>query len=113
VFTVATGLVLLLTAGMSLARHRSPLERAGLGLLWAGGASNLIDRLAHDRVVDFLNVGLGPLRTGIFNVADMAVTAGVLLVLVRQGSKSATGMEHAGNATGTTASPTTSTDIDR
>jgi signal peptidase II len=31
-------------------------------------------------VVDFLNVGIGPLRTGIFNVADMAITAAAILL---------------------------------
>jgi signal peptidase II len=35
------------------------------------------------RVVDFLNVGLGPVRTGIFNVADMAIMAGVILLIVQ------------------------------
>jgi signal peptidase II len=29
--------------------------------------------------VDFLNVGIGSLRTGIFNVADMAIMAGVII----------------------------------
>ena len=55
---------------------------AGLGLVLAGGASNLWDRALGGAVVDFLNVGVGPLRTGIFNVADMAITAGVALVLL-------------------------------
>lgn len=50
-----------------------------LALILGGGVGNLIDRLAHHgRVVDFLNVGIGPLRTGIFNVADLAITCGVL-----------------------------------
>ena len=38
-------------------------------------------------VIDFLNVGVGPLRTGIFNVADMAILLGVgifLFTKVRQ-----------------------------
>ena len=39
--------------------------------------------LAYDgRVVDFLNVGIDSLRTGIFNVADMAITFGALLMLL-------------------------------
>jgi signal peptidase II len=55
----------------------------GLAFLWAGGVSNLADRVARGgRVVDFLNVGVGPLRTGIFNVADMAIMLGVALVLL-------------------------------
>jgi len=53
-----------------------------LSLVCAGGLSNLIDRIVYDgHVVDFLNVGIGPLRTGIFNVADMAITFGALLML--------------------------------
>lgn len=31
--------------------------------------------------VDFLNVGVGPVRTGVFNVADMAIAAGVVILL--------------------------------
>jgi signal peptidase II len=50
--------------------------------MWGGGASNLIDRAARGHVVDFLNVGLGSLRTGIFNVADIAVLLGALLIVV-------------------------------
>jgi signal peptidase II len=56
---------------------------ACLSLVCGGGLSNLIDRIAYDgRVVDFLNVGIGPVRTGIFNVADMAITAGAILLAI-------------------------------
>ena len=55
----------------------------GFALILAGGVGNLIDRVLNDgRVVDFMNVGIGRLRTGVFNVADMALMAGVGLVLV-------------------------------
>lgn len=48
-------------------------------LMFAGGLGNLIDRLFFEGgVIDFLNVGIGSLRTGIFNVADMAIMAGVI-----------------------------------
>ncbi|HEV2851961.1 MAG TPA: signal peptidase II [Thermoanaerobaculia bacterium] len=61
----------------------SPGQKVGLSLLVGGGLGNLIDRVAnHGHVIDFVSVGIGPLRTGIFNVADMAITAGVLVVLV-------------------------------
>jgi signal peptidase II len=55
---------------------------------------NLIDRLLNGgQVVDFVNVGVGDLRTGIFNLADVAIMigAGVLLVwnaLLRKADKS-------------------------
>jgi signal peptidase II len=58
--------------------------RLGLALVCGGGASNLIDRIMHDGyVIDFLNVGVGGLRTGIFNIADMAIVFGALLVVVQ------------------------------
>ncbi len=54
----------------------------GAALLVGGGIGNLIDRVARGGVViDFMNVGLGPVRTGIFNVADMAIMAGIALVM--------------------------------
>jgi lipoprotein signal peptidase len=40
------------------------------------------DRVSRGAVVDFLNVGTGSPRTGIFNVADMAVIAGLVLTLL-------------------------------
>jgi signal peptidase II len=50
-----------------------------------GGLGNLIDRLLNDfAVVDFLNFGIGHLRTGILNVADMSVTFGVIFLIVDQ-----------------------------
>jgi signal peptidase II len=82
IFVVGTAAVLI---GLSfgLLRHgRSGWGTLGLSLIWAGGISNLIDRIAHGHVADFLNLGIGPLRTGIFNVADVAITCGVGLILL-------------------------------
>lgn len=53
---------------------------ACVGIL-SGGLGNLIDRVTNNgQVTDFLNIGVGSLRTGIFNVADMAITGGALLL---------------------------------
>ncbi len=46
-----------------------------------GGIGNLIDRIAHGSVTDFFLIKLGFLKTGIFNMADVSVTMGVLLLL--------------------------------
>ena len=54
----------------------------GVALLVGGGVSNLLDRIIHGTVIDFMNVGIGPLRTGIFNVADMAIMLGVGIVML-------------------------------
>lgn len=47
-----------------------------IGLLVGGAAGNLIDRIAHDAVTDFIKIGFWPT----FNVADVAITFGVLLL---------------------------------
>lgn len=54
----------------------------GLTLVLGGGIGNLIDRLFRGTVTDFLNVGVGSFRTGIFNIADVAIVIGVLFIVV-------------------------------
>ena len=81
-FLVGNSLVLLLVLIYAfLGRPSLPLL-LGAALLSAGGLGNLLDRALHQgRVVDFINLGIGPVRTGVFNVADMAIMAGVFLLL--------------------------------
>lgn len=57
-------------------------DDVALAMILAGGTGNLIDRMRFDgRVTDFLYLTAGPLHTGVFNVADMAVTFGVIWLL--------------------------------
>lgn len=46
-----------------------------------GGIGNLIDRIAYGEVTDFFHINIGYFKTGIFNMADVSVTLGVLLIL--------------------------------
>jgi signal peptidase II len=81
---VAVNLVILLgLAWWALARPNPLLVRVSATLIIAGGIGNLIDRLGREggRVVDFLVVGVGPVRTGVFNVADVALMLGVMGIL--------------------------------
>ena len=82
IFTVLVGLFLAgLLSYVLLSRELAMRHVVYLSLVCGGGLSNLVDRIAYDgHVVDFLNIGIGSLRTGIFNVADMAITAGALLL---------------------------------
>lgn len=64
-------------------RRWPPGTVAGLSLIVGGGLGNLIDRLLQDgAVIDYVSVGVGPLRTGIFNLADVAILTGAFLILV-------------------------------
>lgn len=82
------GGLLLVTVGILwtlVARGMNAVQTVGAALASAGGLGNVIDRLIYSgQVTDFLNVGIGSFRTGIFNVADMALMLGVALLLVRR-----------------------------
>jgi signal peptidase II len=57
------------------------LARLGLALILGGAVGNLIDRLALGSVVDFVDVVLGDWHFWAFNVADSAITLGVVAML--------------------------------
>jgi signal peptidase II len=55
----------------------------GLALIIAGGTGNLVDRILNNgEVIDFMNMGINGLRTGIFNVADLNISIGIGLVIL-------------------------------
>ena len=82
VFTIGNMLLLVALAVAAVRSRWSGLSVVGIALVVAGGMSNLVDRLLRGSVIDFVSVGVGPWRTGIFNIADMAVMLGAALVLI-------------------------------
>ena len=62
-----------------IAKMRS-LERLAFGLILGGAVGNLIDRVRVGAVVDFIDIGVGSLRWPAFNVADSAITIGVVIL---------------------------------
>ena len=87
VFGVGNGLLLVGLAAFAMRARWPRRVLLGVALFVAGGASNLADRIAYGMVIDFMNVGIGSLRTGIFNVADMAIMLGAG-ILVLEGYRS-------------------------
>lgn len=83
-FTVAVGAFVAGLLGWALLSKRlSWPPRLALTAIGAGGLGNLIDRLRFDgAVTDFLNLGIGSLRTGIFNLADAILMLGVILLFL-------------------------------
>jgi signal peptidase II len=81
-FGIGNAVLLLALTVMAMRRRWSRSALLGLSLCVAGGVSNLLDRFAFGSVVDFINVGLGPVRTGIFNVADVAIMLGAAVVVL-------------------------------
>ena len=76
----------IMTAYILRARNREWMTLAAFSFIVGGGMGNLIDRLFRDgRVSDFINLGIGQLRTGIFNVADLSILAGCILLVLSPG----------------------------
>jgi signal peptidase II len=65
------------TSGRDIARTLA------ISLVSAGAVGNLIDRVRGPQgVVDFIDIGLGDMRWPTFNVADMAVSTGAILLAI-------------------------------
>jgi signal peptidase II len=88
--------VLILTLGaltlllMYFAYHpRTPSLALAVGLITGGAVGNLIDRLRIDSVIDFLDPPFWPA----FNLADVAIVAGVALLIISLGAPNAHGAQ--------------------
>jgi signal peptidase II len=66
---------------MSVRKISMPMFLA-LALLVGGGIGNLIDRVRFQFVIDFFYIEIGILHTGVFNIADMAITSAFVVMLV-------------------------------
>jgi signal peptidase II len=62
------------------------LEAVVFALIAAGGLGNIIDRVMAGKVVDFMHMHFGFAGTGIFNVADLYITFGVVIYLLVAGA---------------------------
>jgi signal peptidase II len=73
------------------AARGNPLQSVGAAMICAGGLGNLIDRFSRGgQVTDFLNLGIGGIRTGIFNLADVALICGAALCIIAHSNSSIT-----------------------
>ena len=84
IFTALTlGALALLGQLYRATRAGDWLRTLALALVCGGAAGNLVDRLKSGRgVVDFIDVGIGSSRWPTFNVADMALSCGAVLLAI-------------------------------
>ena len=87
--------VILLLVWLLIAGHAGNVEsQAGIALIAGGAAGNLVDRLLHGGVTDFLELRAGNFRWPAFNLADSAITVGAALIVFEL----LTGESHASRA---------------
>jgi len=77
--------VLAIGFGLFYAISRQNLSKGmliGLCFIIGGGIGNIFDRIAYGSVTDFLHINYGLFKTGIFNLADVSIVIGVLIVMI-------------------------------
>ena len=83
-FTVGAGLMLIgLFCFAVIRRESTAMQVLAYALVLGGGMSNLLDRLFNEgRVIDFMMIKVGAVHTAIFNLADVMILAGCLLLII-------------------------------
>lgn len=77
VLSLAVSVVLV----MWLARQVRPLLAAAIGLVLGGALANATDRMVHGAVADFFHIYAGSFSWYVFNLADVAIVAGVAVLM--------------------------------
>lgn len=86
---VGRWLLTAVTAGIAVAvamwlrREKNPTDVAALGLVLGGAMGNILDRIRFGYVVDFLHFFWAQYSFWVFNIADAAITLGVIMLLAR------------------------------
>lgn len=82
-FTGVVSLALAWGVVWLFARDHAMAQAVPVSLILGGGFGNVLDRILRSgAVTDFIYMWYGPFRTGIFNVADVCITTGVIALLV-------------------------------
>jgi signal peptidase II len=63
-------------------RNMPSILIVGICFVIGGGIGNLYDRIIYGSVTDFLHIDFVIFQTGVFNVADMSIMAGMLLIII-------------------------------
>ena len=66
-----------------MTREQDKTTRIGFAMIIGGATSNVVDRLMHGAVIDFLDFYIGSYHWPAFNVADMAICIGAGIVILR------------------------------
>lgn len=79
-FYIITGIAVVFLTYLYFTSKPAPLYRLGLALVFAGAIGNFIDRLRFKYVVDMFQLLF--INFSIFNIADVALTSGVILIII-------------------------------
>lgn len=62
-------------------KSKSKYETIAYSMVLGGGIGNLIDRVWHGAVLDFIAINAGSINFPVFNMADIAITIGIVMIM--------------------------------
>ncbi|HAW50408.1 TPA: signal peptidase II [bacterium] len=81
VFWITLAICVFLVVYAVLLKEKSRLFKIGIGLFIGGALGNLVDR-PFGGVIDFISIGIGNLRWPTFNISDIAIVVGAILIIL-------------------------------
>jgi signal peptidase II len=79
---LAIGMSVVISIWLTRLKANETFIAVALSLILGGAIGNLVDRLAYGYVIDFLDIYYGNWHWPAFNIADSAITVGVVLMLI-------------------------------
>lgn len=83
---IVTVISLLIIIGIIYYVYRNRVSKKilkiGYGLIFGGAIGNFIDRIVYEYVIDFIDIDIFGWNYPIFNLADMFIVVGVILVMI-------------------------------
>lgn len=76
--TISIGLILYFIV---ILKDGTTLSRVSLGMILGGATGNLIDRIRFGAVIDFIDLHYGNIHWPAFNIADAAITVGIIVIM--------------------------------
>ena len=105
VILIASSVAIIIILYIFYSRYEDRTGLVALCLIAGGATGNLFDRIVYGKVVDFIEIGINDLTWPVFNVADISVTCGAVLLALRLFSHKPEAVGHESGETSGQSSP--------
>jgi len=85
-YNILTSIIILIAIFIAFLGYRAPnlIEKLSYLMIAGGASGNIFDRLYYSSVVDFIDITINNFHWFIFNVADIFITLGIVILLIRE-----------------------------
>ena len=88
VYNIITSIIVVITLVVLLMAYRSSnIERIGYSMIFGGSLGNIFDRFYYNSVLDFIDLHINDIHWFIFNIADVFICSGVIILIILEFKK--------------------------